>query len=252
MHNKKAYERHYFELLKLKIAVPEGEINFDGESPDVRVKCTHETLGVEVSRLFKQARGNQPPPQQEEAEQQLIVQSAQKIVEQTGVTSLMVSVHFGAYPLLRKSDRDCLSRQIAELVIDHAPAVDPFVGLDNDFCDLQRFPEKISAIHILRDSQLTSHHWQNGSGGWVDSSFCGDLQSRIDEKNLLYRDYLKECDRCWLIVAADWEGESSFYQFTEEMAQHEFVSEFERTFFIDGFTIEVHELRTSFRKQAAC
>ena len=116
--------------------------------------------------------------------------------------------------------------------------------LNNDFSNFERFPEKIAAIHILRNSQMTEHHWQNGRGGWVDSDFVTDLQSSIDDKNGKHAAYLNECDRCWLIVAADWEGGSSFFQFTDEMSQHVFSSEFERSFFIDGFTKEVYELRT--------
>lgn len=243
MQDKKNYERFYFDVLKSKIAeLPNGNVVFD-DAPDVRIHASTGILGIEISRLFRHAIPDQPPPQLEEAEQRAVVRSAQRIAERIALPPLVVSVHFGVYPKLRKSDRDPLATRIAHIVADHIPPNGEFLPLENDFSDLEYFPEKIASVRILRMPQLTRQSWQSGSAGWVDCDFTADLQNRIDAKNDRLTDYLTKCDRCWLVVGADWEGESSFYEFSAKMQSHQFDSVFDRTFFIDGFTKDAYELQ---------
>jgi len=79
--------------------------------------------------------------------------------------------------------------------------------------------------------------------GVITETFADRLQSVLDGKARRLPEYLKECARCWLIVAADWEFPASFFEFSDAMQQHAFESPFERVFFVEGFTSDVFELR---------
>ncbi len=110
MQDKKAYEQHFFEVLCSQITdIPSGNVVYN-DAPDVRVHASTEILGIEISRLFRDPQPNQTPLKREEAEQRIIVHEARRIVECSGLSPLVVSVHFAAYPVLRKSDRDTLSQ----------------------------------------------------------------------------------------------------------------------------------------------
>ncbi len=223
---------------------PVGDIR-DDEEPDFVIDADSDVLGIEVTQIFHGRRPNQPPPKLEDAEREHITQLACSLAEAANIPPLMVSLHFGEYPLLRKSDR----QKLAESVVGIVQGIVPAPGLPsywrNDFEDLDAVPEKLDSISVFHIPNSQTHHWQCGRAGFIDTTFTKQLQTTIDGKGTLLDKYLKKCDRCWLVVAADWGQPSSFFEFTGQMASHDFTTAFERVFFVEGFGGHVNELQTN-------
>ena len=180
-----------------------------------------------------------------EAERQKVAKEAQAEAERVGLPPVCVSIHFGG-DSWSKSERSRIIAQTVQIVHAHLPTDDDAaVSVSNRFLEFNDFPEEIDAINILRTPGLTRHVWNNGRAGFVKTDFQDELQRSIDRKNRLLTDYLNNCNRCWLIVGADFEDASSFYQFSDEMSGRTFTSAFERTFFVDYSICAVHELKTS-------
>lgn len=215
----------------------------DDEEPDFIIESGSDALGIEVTRIFHDPYPNEPALQVEESEREQITQLARTFAEREGIPPLTVSVHFGSYPRLKKSDRSPLAKAIAGIVKGIVPRPGLAVFWKNVFEDLDTVPEKLNAIHVLHLPDDSEHHWQCGGGGVIDSSFLDNLQSNIDGKDAKRPTYLRKCNRCWLIVAAIGDKPSSWFRFSEEMRSHTFTTEFELVFFVEGSSGQVNELR---------
>ena len=69
------------------------------------------------------------------------------------------------------------------------------------------------------------------------------LQDCLNKKggNLL-QEYRKKCQECWLLVYADWEGPSSFYEMSADMKSRQYKSGFDRVYFLESFSNNISKL----------
>lgn len=234
MRNKREKEEHFYTTVRSKIdGFPEFDEHTD--KPDFLVR--DQAIGIEITCIF-----HNQLIQQEHAERRKIIELARTQCMKAGVRPLRVSVHFSDRPTLRGSDRGHLADRLSTLVCDNLPPDRGCIELENEFDDLDRFPEKLHHVDVT-DYGANKHLWQSMTAGAIIEDFAGRLQSILDVKASKFPEYLKQCARCWLIVAADWEFPSSFFEFSDAMQNHDFESPFERVFFVDGFTGDVFELR---------
>ena len=179
------------------------------ESPDFLISTPHDTLGIEVTRIFQASKQGEPQVQSQESERQLIVHEAKKLC--TGLPPVVVSVHFGAYPSVAKAERRSLSNKIAEFVSSHVPHDGELIAVDNSF-DSTQLPDQVVSIQILRLPHQCKHSWTVPDAGYVQTNFVAELQSVLDKNGQLVSRYMRRCDRCWLLVVADGHAPSSLFE----------------------------------------
>lgn len=241
MDTKKEKERHFVQIVADSASsFPKAEI-IDHEEPDFLVNDGHEIIGIEVTQIFHKSHPGQPPQQLEDSERQKVTERACTLAEAAAVPPLMVSIRFGAYPLLAKRDREVMATAIVDVVKANVPLPGLPVVWTNDFDASNSALEKIDSILMLRMSDEDHHHWQCGRAGFVNTDFADELQLVIDGKEKLVDKYLQQCDRCWLVVAAEWRQPSTFFEFSPEMASHVFSSRFDRVYFVDAFSRDVSQ-----------
>lgn len=88
-----------------------------------------------------------------------------------------------------------------------------------------------------------SHDWNHHCSGFANLDLAPGLQERIDEKEKKRAQYLENYDECWLVIAAQPNGNASFFEWSEELASYRFSSNFIRVFFVQGLNKTAHELQ---------
>jgi hypothetical protein len=238
---KKQVEARCLDVLRHEIGdFPSGTLA-ESESPDFLISTPHDTLGIEVTRIFQASRQGEPLLQSQESERQRIVQQAKQLC--TGLPAVTVSVHFGAYPSVAKADRHSLSHKIAKFVSSHVPREGEFIAVKNSF-DSTELPDQVAFIHILGLPQQYEHSWTVPTAGFLQTNFIAELQSVLDEKGQLVSEYLRKCNRCWLLIVADGRAPSSLFEPSAETRHHMYRSSFERAFYLESFGEMVVELTT--------
>lgn len=211
-----------------------------GENPDFVWQGLNGLVGLEVTRLFKGVQKGEQPMQVQEAEQRRVVQLAQEIFEQRNTTCLDVMFSFG-WTNFSKHNRMEAARRFAEAVESIIPSPNSWTTLEDDSSgDL--ILSQVSRIRVARFDVLDENCWTVSSFGFSQTNFISELQQRIDEKNSELHRYLKRCAQCWLLVVADGEGASSFFNPSDETKSHRYNSGFDRTFFMDVAARRVLEL----------
>ncbi len=241
--NKKQYERRFVDRLKTSIDdFPLGDIH-DHERPDFLVRHEKNTLGIEVTRLFKKQPKIGQILQANESERRTIVAMALQRFKRSCVIHLDVEVFFSESDIIPKFKRQKLSEQIAEIVLLNLPAPNNWTIVNYDTSKLD-LPHEISTIHIARFDVLKGDFWNVPAVGWVQEEFISELQDCINAKSLLISNYLANCDHCWLLILADASGESAFFESSRATADHEYQSDFERTYLYEILSQKILRLRT--------
>jgi len=142
MRSKKEKEEHFYKLVRSKI---DRFPDFDehGDKPDFLVRDL--ALGIEVTCIF-----HQQSIQREHSERRNIVELAKTRCMEAGIRPLRVSVCFSDRPTLHKRDSKPLADRLSALVCDNLPPERGRIDLDNEFDDLDRFPEKLHWTKRLR------------------------------------------------------------------------------------------------------
>jgi len=91
---------------------------------------------------------------------------------------------------------------------------------------------------------LNHHRWEVMEPGFVSIGFIPELQAAINKKNKKKNEYLRRCDRCWLLIVADRTKADQKFEFTPEMQEYVYESEFEKTFFLEIAQKFITELNT--------
>lgn len=238
-------ELHYLQILREKLGdFPEGAVVPD-EEPDFLISTREGPLGIEVRQIFK-SDDNRPPRQATESEARCIVAQAQETAVNRDLPGLAVAVTFSPYTSLKKSARSQHAASLFEAIAKHMPEEGRTIrsghDLDLPWKDLPKF---VSQLRIFRPPEPCAHFWRVHGGGWVQTDCVDLLTEAIDAKNKLLSAYLDKCSRCWLVLAAEGFDDSNLIQPAQESAQHIYHSLFDRTFYLEVFSRNVVELRTS-------
>jgi hypothetical protein len=241
---KKQDERWFLERLRSQVTdLPDGEI-VEHEQPDFLIRSRQETLGIELTRLFKKHPDARRVPQADESERRRVVDTARRLFERTSKIPLEVSVFFSGSASLTKADRERLSRQITDLVVTNIPESNAWCRIDFESCGFS-FPNEIASILIARFDVLTQGLWTVPAFGWVQEDFIEGLQGAIQAKMPHLGEYLRKCDRCWLLIVADASGASTFFSASQTTLGHQYQSTFERTYFVQTLSGDVFRLNTT-------
>jgi hypothetical protein len=229
---------------------PYGEVSHKtAQKPDFLINGANSVIGIEHTELFKNKSPDKPySPQKEEVFRKKIISDAQKLCERNGIPPIQVNVFFNSLKHIcgNKAQFD-LSKSIAKSVGRRCNTKkDEKFTLKNPELGL---PE-IYQIRVIRgtlngETWLTSHRWQEARASWMNRRFVSELQESIDRKNDRYKEYRKKCEECWLLIVVNRSKDSQAFEITEEMLQHKYSSEFDRTFYMEVIIKDLYELTTA-------
>jgi hypothetical protein len=235
----KEQERRFIDILEQQIAdFPSGRLA-ETESPDFVVTTSNGKIGIEVTKIHRQATSNRL--KREESEQEKIANEAVRIFETMNSVALEVKIHFSADNEFNKRNRRRLATAIASLVNAYAPTEDGPCVLQNNWTNPETFPYEIDAIGIYRLASLKRNFWSVASAGFVQEDFVAEMQIVIAKKDALIASY-QTCSEYWLLIAAEGNRASTFFCPSRTTLEHRYCSAFQRIFFLEAFTKKVSEL----------
>jgi hypothetical protein len=100
---------------------------------------------------------------------------------------------------------------------------------------LRSLPPEVQEVRITRREDARRHHWTDRGAGMVLEDARQLLQDAINEKASMLPRYLTQCDRCWLLLAADAFRPSTYIEPDQNSLSHVYESPFERTYFLNCF-----------------
>lgn len=228
--NKKSIEKIHIEYFKerckdLPLRVDDGDY---GENPDFLWKHSLGVLGIEHTQLFKITK-HPNAPQALESFRQQIVESAKECCND--IPPLCVRVWFifnQRVPKNRAVEIKRISRSLAAIVKKWHR------NNPKKHYEILKSPSQIPSLFLSVSIARSRYHW------WiVDSAACQldfptkEIQDRINKKNRRYKEYLKKCDECWLLIIVDIFRDSQSFEIPNQI-DHRFESKFERIYYMDA------------------
>jgi hypothetical protein len=245
MTSKKDIERYHLELFRETCSdFPLGMIT-DSEEPDFVIDNGAAAIGIELTELYREAPESGRPMQAWEKLAEVLVEEACSIHKLRGGPVLTVRVEFDLGSKFGRARRSEVASKLAELVLASCPAIGDDVKLENEYDDLDAFPEEITRIRIQRSPYRSRAHWSAPRAAFIPRLNVELLQERIDEKNKRAAVYRKRTPEIWLVVIYNLSLSlaSSFERCGEAFTQT-YRSDFDRTFMLDAFGRSSVELTT--------
>jgi hypothetical protein len=226
-------ELFHFTLFKecCKDLPSNGQIEHS-DNPDFLYKHSKGTLGIEHTQLFKETTNprKEYSPQAIEIFKQDIVNYAQKCCE-IDAPNLYVRVWFNfnlTVPKNRRLQVEKIGLSLAEVIKKwHRENPSEF----HAFLKLPQIPSTFLSISITRVKTL--YKWILNEAAHQENFPIEKIQSRIDEKNLLYKKYREKCGECWLLIVVNIFKNSQSFEMPDQI-DHKFNSKFERIYYMDS------------------
>lgn len=237
---KKAEERRFVEILAEKLAAFPPSKLIDSESPDFLVATSEGLLGIEVTKIH---HANEP--RQQESECRSLVDAACRLYENESTIPVEVKVHFGGSTQFNKRNRGKFARILANLVLTNIPRPNSLLSLDNNWENPGFFPYEIAGLSIIRLSAFRRNFWSVRSAGFFQEDFAPKIEAIIAIKEHAMRTYKTDCIERWLLIAAEGNSASTFFDPSKKTRQHSYRSSFDRIFFLEAFRRKVWELNVS-------
>lgn len=237
-------ERALFEQFRVLMEdLPEGEV-FHRDKPDFLIRLATETLGIEITRVFKPSPSAAQPEAALDSTADAIVSEAREFAKDYDLPALMVRMYFNLSTPIKKVDREGIARDIAALICDNVPEPGHTVTLEYGMnCD-RRHPRIVDLILISRAS-TNGDDWGRGDAMRVEADTRRIFQSAINEKAKLLGSYLTKCDRCWLLLSAEFMKPAQALSPDSASISYVYTSPFERTYFLNCTQNTVWQLNTT-------
>jgi hypothetical protein len=228
-----------------------------GDKPDLVISEGPKRLGVEHTRLYvEQAElpsGRQFRPQERIHFQ--IAERAFEIFRNKHSIPLYLTVDFAEPYNYRKRD-------VEEVAAALSLAVELAISLNTQSLaagqDVRIEAWRFQHLGLPFPRGVDSFHYQvvapdRGFELWgPTSSYCvphlsvSNIEARIAKKESLLKTYLTRCDECWLLMVTDVGWRSSHFDVPPELADHLYITHFERVFVMTITHRNLIELHTSY------
>jgi hypothetical protein len=237
---KKDEERRFVEILAKELdAFPPVKLT-DSESPDFLVVTSEGVIGIEVTKIH---HANEP--RRQESESRSLVHAACRLYARESTVPLEVKVHFGGSTQFNKRNRDKFARILAKLVFANIPQPDSWIDLENNWENPSCFPYEIAGLSIIRLSAFRRNFWSVPCAGFFQEDFAPKIEAIITTKEHAISTYGTDCIRRWLLIVAEGNSASTFFDPSTKTLQHSYRSSFDRIFFLEAFRRKVWELNVS-------
>jgi hypothetical protein len=204
------------------------------------VATSEGVIGTEVTKIH---HANEP--RQQESECRSLVDAACGLYVNESTIPLEVKFHFGSSTQFNKRNREKFARILANLVLTNIPRPDSRISLDNNWENPGFFPYEIAGLSIIRLSALPKNFWSVPSAGFFQEDFAPKIEAIIATKEHAIRTYETDCIEAWLLIAAEGNSASTFFDPSKKTLQHSYRSSFDRIFLIEAFRRKVWELNIS-------
>jgi hypothetical protein len=243
---RKEVERYQVETFRDVCAeFPAGEI-IESEEPDFLIKINDGVLGVELTELYHESSHSARPMQAVEKLTDSIVEEACSIHRTAGGPVLNVRVDMElSSKRVGKAQRTEIASKLAALVLKTRVDMDGYAELENDYEDLNTFPEEITRIRIQRNRFRSRALWSVPRAAFIPRLDVHLVQHRIDDKNERVTVYREKSREVWLVMVHTLHFSlASTFEYSRETLDHTYHSYFDRTFLLNLFDRRSHELMT--------
>ena len=230
----KEREKHIFAIFRDKYGLS-GEF-VHGDNPDFTGPFNENTLGVEITEIYRPSKSKRKTIRESEIIKERIVSRSRDRANECGLPPLRVSVIFSGN--MKYSREAELTEALFEIVKNNCPEsgnridLDFYSGISLDF----------TKIFISNWPGAKIPVWFAMESGFINTDFSDEIQQIIDSKAKKITQYLTKCEKCWLIIAALGVSASNFYEISEKMTKVFYRSPFEKVFFVQVFDKTMKEL----------
>jgi hypothetical protein len=212
------------------------------EEPDFLVHCNERALGIELTDLHRKTPEGQVPDQAREAMRHRVVARAQEIYESTQLPPVLASFLMDDRDHIGKSDVEDLAQQFAAMVTENVPDPNSGTELPRNWDDFRKLPRNLHKLFIRRFDIVTKSRFTTPVATWVATLDRKDLERALASKEPKVAAYRRRCNESWLVINADIESMSTWFELDAAILVHPFATSFDRVFLVQHFAGKVHEL----------
>jgi hypothetical protein len=200
------------------------------ENPDFLISNEAGTLGIELTRMFREPLHGESPLRGQESLRERIKDSAKAKYAALGQPPISVGVLFNNRVVLRQRDIEPIAQMVAGLASRLMPEPEKQCIEEYNWVNRSYFPEAIDVIIVGRPKRLKRSAWSIAAVDDLHQLSKSEVQARITAKDPRVSDYLKQCDRVWLVVCTGGAGLSSYLELSQEATQASYQGNFARVF----------------------
>ena len=138
---------------------------------------------------------------------------------------MFAGIHFGLNFHCRKSEIQPIAKRLVELAEQ---------SLSNPVSEKiwRRDAIQLSGIDLLsfKKWKAAKSYWFAPLASFVPTANSQQIQTILDEKNVLCAGYRKKCDKIWLVIVMDRFQASSFSLIPETALEHSYTHNFDSAF----------------------
>lgn len=212
------------------------------EEPDFLVHCENRVIGIELTDLYRETPRGKVPQQASEAMRNRVVARAKEIYADRNQPPVLVSFFLDDRVHIKKIEVEQIAMELADLVSDNIPEVNSIVEVPSDWQYIRKLPSILHKISVRRLDVVTKTFFSAPGATWLVSVGREDIERALASKEAKLTAYRTRCDEAWLVINADIEPMSTWFNFDSASLQERFTSAFDRVFVVRHFVGKAHEL----------
>jgi len=220
----------------------DNRINKGG--PDFLVYSTNKIIGIELTRIFQDSTPRRINFQTSDSISNDILFRIRDLMIQKELIHFQINLSFFINEKMTKKKREIFAKKIFTIINKNIHRNDPHITIENDFEDLDNFPETVDSITIIRVTKLKQPFVTTSRYGLVQKDMIKLLTEAVNKKEKKISSYKKKSDEQWLLIHTDALGSGSFFSPSKESIEHKYISSFRKAFFLNSFDQEVFELKS--------
>jgi hypothetical protein len=240
--SKKVKEKRHFDLFKkLCTSLPDGSVEHD-DKPDFLIYEGSKITGIEHTGLYLPIRKGYANPKEVFVAQNNILRRCRENAIKYNLPIAYVQIHFAWSNIpydIEKTVKNIIQFTtpiLKDLAYDQIikSKINPIEGI-------LRIRIKSPRYHGLW--WCDSHRWERINVYTKAIDPIHKVQETIDKKNKIYKDYIRKCSECWLLIAFDGFNYPEAFHFTEAFKDNIFYSLFNKIYLLDANNMKLIELK---------
>lgn len=218
----------------------------DGAGPDFLVATDKGEIGIEVTKLHREASISGVGRRQMEGIRDRVLAAAKRSWDGAGLNPLEVHVHFNHHETPFKPEISRIADGLVAIVQARMPTVGEHVHLSWNDGEALGLPKGIHAISIIRLPTHRRSYWLGADSDYEATLSAEQVQRTISSKNKKAGLYRSAARVVWLLLVLDSRRLSGCFDLEGAAFRAVYESCFARTFVFDRFSATVRELATRF------
>lgn len=241
---RKQKELWTFEQFQRVHAVPSGNVDGDGENPDIVIHAADRRLGIEITDICHGSELGSSDAMAAAGERDGVMCLLREELHTRSVPPVDVSVHFRGTLQFRSGGRRALANRLADYVAARLPEFgDVFTSSGTAWPRDEDLPAEVFAITVARYPYLTHISCDAPECVAIPDLQAKDLEQCIADKNHRVAVYRQRCDEVWLVMCINTTNLATNYSLNECATSAEVVTEFDRAFLFSVFDRYACEVR---------